>query len=454
MYPYHKSIEISDIFLDPENRRIEAASSQPETIQRIIKEQGDKLVVLARDIIDRGVSPFDIPMLIEDKIEKGKYVVIEGNRRIAALKLIKNPELAAETALYKKFQKLNKEGGESVLNKILSVVVKDRESGKPWIKRKHSNGMNGAGTEHWSAIAKARDDVADGIPRPDLALAEYVEQLDDIDAETKEKLSDSDYSITTLERIVRSKTAQDTVGFFLKDGKIIATQAEERVSKIFLDIVRSVATKKAPDGSKFTERSIDSEKELGDFVKGIAKNKPPKDDTKKTEWEVSGNPTKPKQKAKSTPKKRIQERPDTTNRKALIPSDFKLKLPSGRINDIFKELKKLEVKESRNAVAALFRVFVEFSLDEYISSKQIPNAGESQQLKKRMEAAKNYITQNNLMDKHQIKPLNTLISNDDDLLSDRTLHSYLHNKKLDPDPLQLKISWNNIQPFILFFWKS
>ncbi len=48
---------------------------------------------LAKDILDNGLSPNDIPILVEDDEVKGEYYVYEGNRRIAILKSLFNPDL-------------------------------------------------------------------------------------------------------------------------------------------------------------------------------------------------------------------------------------------------------------------------------------------------------------------------------------------------------------------------
>ncbi len=63
--------------------------------------------------------------------------------------------------------------------------------------------------------------------------------------------------------------------------------------------------------------------------------------------------------------------PSTEDQENLIPKGFKLELPAGKINDIFVELKKLNVVTYRHSVSVLFRVFFEFTLDEFIKKRGI-----------------------------------------------------------------------------------
>jgi hypothetical protein len=89
-----KPIGIGKLLLDNENNRNLPQNSQPSAHAAMIAEQGRKLVVLANDIVDIGVSPFDLTMVIDAPDGSGDYVVIEGNRRFCAMNLVLHPELA------------------------------------------------------------------------------------------------------------------------------------------------------------------------------------------------------------------------------------------------------------------------------------------------------------------------------------------------------------------------
>ncbi len=91
-----KSLKIDSLDLDLENPRIKKASNQREAMQNIIDDQKVKLVNLAESIAVKGFSPIDRCLIMRSDNRNGHFTVLEGNRRILAAKLLKNPSLASD----------------------------------------------------------------------------------------------------------------------------------------------------------------------------------------------------------------------------------------------------------------------------------------------------------------------------------------------------------------------
>jgi hypothetical protein len=109
-----KRIEVSidKVNLFEENPRFEPVKSQREALFALLANQGDKLVELAKDIKENGLNPGDAPYLIQDTKDSDFYIVLEGNRRFACLKILENPGLIkdfAEQKYYKKFKKISED---------------------------------------------------------------------------------------------------------------------------------------------------------------------------------------------------------------------------------------------------------------------------------------------------------------------------------------------------------
>lgn len=103
-----KEIRVTDILLDTGNYRTGKQDDQREAIKALIEEQKHKLVNLAKDIIENGLSPLETVMVYAVPGEKNRYIVVEGNRRIAAIKLVTQPDLAADTTWHNAFKRLHK----------------------------------------------------------------------------------------------------------------------------------------------------------------------------------------------------------------------------------------------------------------------------------------------------------------------------------------------------------
>ena len=82
---------IDDLLLDLDNPRFDGLSNQKDALEKIVVSQGKKLVNLADDIVAEGLSPAHRMLVMESKEHKRKYVVLDGNRRLAALKILSNP---------------------------------------------------------------------------------------------------------------------------------------------------------------------------------------------------------------------------------------------------------------------------------------------------------------------------------------------------------------------------
>ena len=154
--PRKLNIKLSNLYLDLHNPRYEEQRSQNEALNTIAGEQNDKLLVLLRDIIAHGLNPSDIPIVMPDKERVNGYIVLEGNRRIAALKLFKKPAILTTASLRQKYSKLNEKNKEGIVKSIECLVVDSRDEANLWIERKHEGEMNGAGTVRWDNVQKSR----------------------------------------------------------------------------------------------------------------------------------------------------------------------------------------------------------------------------------------------------------------------------------------------------------
>lgn len=150
----YKTIRPSQALLDPENPRLpDGTANDREAINRLLAEGYGQLLALARDLIGRGeANPTELPIVIKDGT---KFVVLEGNRRFAALKLLGDPRLADVPVQQAAFERLKKSGKQPPKS-IYSAVFKDRESADHWITLRHTGANDGVGVRGWSAEQNAR----------------------------------------------------------------------------------------------------------------------------------------------------------------------------------------------------------------------------------------------------------------------------------------------------------
>jgi hypothetical protein len=147
------------LLIDEQNPRLgEPNAGQRQALQEIAHLLGRRLQVLAQDIVRNRTDPSSLPIVME-AAERGRYVVLEGNRRLAALRALENPEVIADSVpsgVLRSLRKLSKEYLKNPIDELLRVVVKDRDEAHHWIELRHTGGNQRAGLLSWGADEVAR----------------------------------------------------------------------------------------------------------------------------------------------------------------------------------------------------------------------------------------------------------------------------------------------------------
>lgn len=451
-----QGISVGNLLLDTKNYRISKQESQKGARDAIIAEQGKKLLELAKDIVAKGLNPFDLPMVLDAADGLHNFIVVEGNRRLTTIQLMLNPDLAKDTPLYAGFAKLHKNSADAIPKVLDCVISPSRADALTWINRKHANGLAGAGTEPWTAMAKARADAEQGITRPDLDAINFVLSNPKIDTSLRDHLEGSAFNLTTLNRLISTSEMQKAFGISLASGALKGAAEHKWTQAALTDVVTIIATGKGLDGTKFTERDIDTPHKRETFMAAISVKHPGRKAATKP-WTINGNPSAA---AKTTTKaKGVRGAATTEDQENLIPKAFKLALPAGKMTDTFGELKILNIVKHRHAISVLFRVFFELSLEAYIARHKIalPTNKENKpvdKLKTKLSYVLKHVQTNKFMSEKELKPINAAVSDPNSLLAPDTLHAYVHSGLMNPDPLRLKVMWSNAQLFIERLWTS
>lgn len=452
-----KKIKIQNLMLDLENYRVGYQDGQPQAIRAIIEEQGEKLKVLARDIIANGLSPIELFMVMPFQNAKKQYVVIEGNRRITAIKLVLNPDLAKDTVLENPFKQMSADHANSVPKEIECCVVPNKKNGLPWIQRRHDRGLKGAGIEDWSSIARDRADADLGKPTPAKNVREFVLANAPLSDDLRKKITGSKFNNTNLTRLLGTAHVRKTLGLENDNHTLVSNTKPEWLLKILTDMVVGIASEEF-DGKPFSESTIDKKNQRIEFIEKLAQ-KYPQPTKQVSPWAINANQKVHQSKSAQSPSsaKDIRTTPSSDIRKTLIPKTCKIKLPDGKCNDIYHELRRLHIDSVPNAVAVLFRVFLEFSVDAYIKVRSISlptdkNGKVKNFLCNKLESVKNFMIQNRIMTAKELKCVQMAISNRDSLFSTETLNAYVHNSSINPKANELKLTWNDFQNFIEKLW--
>src|SRR3990170_2681579 len=118
---------VSSLRLDNLNPRLpdEAKNYSQVELLMYMEEKYD-LLPIARSMSDNGYFDEEPLIITEKKDEPGACIVIEGNRRLAALKFLTDPDLRAKSEYKKEYEELANSAKENLLE-IPAVKYEDRE---------------------------------------------------------------------------------------------------------------------------------------------------------------------------------------------------------------------------------------------------------------------------------------------------------------------------------------
>ena len=447
-----KLLKIESLELDLENPRINLATDQRDAMQKIISEQKVKLINLAESIAVRGFSPMDRCLVLRSS-RAGKFTVLEGNRRVLSVKLLKNPSLIYSFTMPDAFKKRLEKAAQKFDPKRIEPIdcfeVTDRAEGNDWIRGRHTGADNGRGIVDWSAVASSRFAGRD----PALQALEFVLQHGHLSEEQIERINTSRF-LSTLDRLLSTPTVRAALGFDIDKGKLLtalpADEAIRPLKKIVLDLaekeinVNDVKTRAQQDAYISTLKKADRP----DFSKAASVNVPV---DQMTEKDFSATHTLPLKQARVT-------RPSPRN--SLVTKNCKLKVTTPKIEEIFEELKSLQLGKHKHAIAISLRVFLELSVDEYLTkSAQVsltftkPKNGHTSDKPLKMkvkEAIADLVTKGSV--EKDFLGVTRGLSDVNHPFSIDTLHAYIHNRYFTPVESHLTAAWDNAQPFFERLW--
>lgn len=472
----YRQIRITDLLLNPSNPRFNPVQHQKETILSMIEDQQNKLVTLAEHILENGLNPTDIILVCP---HQNQWLVLEGNRRVTALKLVNEPDLvpAQFAKLKRDFQKLNAILDNSILESIPCVIIEDKDVANEWIRLKHTGENDGAGIVRWDGQQTSRFSYqARGITDPRIIFFDYLKELDTIPLPYKERFSN--IKKTNFDRLMGDPDVRALIGVESAEGKFSLING---VNAYLLEILYDLAFTDLSVGQIY--RKEDRKGYLTDIIQRVAakqsgqhnKQYPSLDATEKVQRGEGAEeaPTnnfddrqvEPASHTIQHPASGISAKEPTftskqdrgksypINRKTIVPAQHKLTVTHGRIAKIFNELKSLDIETYPNAGAVLFRVFIELSADCYISKNSIKNADINSSLSKKIEAVADDMDTKKVLTKHELRAARQMATSNTQNSSVKTFHSYVHNKDVTPSSTDLKSAWDDLWTFIQGMWR-
>jgi hypothetical protein len=433
-----RKLSVKNLHLDPQNLRLGSHLTVPSqrTIVAYMFEY-EKIMPLARAIALKGYFINETPIVVQ---EGRHYVVVEGNRRMTACKVLLDPKLAP--AKYQpQLRHLASTFDINSLKKMSCAIAPNREDARVIIQNRHTGGNQ---VEKWDGMKQDRWYLGD------LNRGYTIEEIASIYLEIKSKvlasvlrfklydeatkiasLSDAahrfvtrseSFPITTLWRIVASKHTSEFLGLeFTSSGDIELLLPLEEFQKRFAAILEDMAAgevdSRKQNNDTQIEAYIDRLKASGRFDLSIIPEKkteasinadeldldePSDTDTDTGEDDSEGEDNngdqappvddEPEPEPTPTPPARPRRRRAPN---VLIGGEYTCQTTIPKINEVFGELQTIRLNRP-NAVAILFRSLLDLLMTEYVEQKGLADSMKEAQVQE-------YITANRKVEDRLIK---------------------------------------------------
>lgn len=352
---------INSIYLDTENIRQPITDKAQDALLQDLFSNEDAFDIV-KSIVQYGLFPDEFPIVTK---EKKKLIVIEGNRRLAALKALDDPERVPF------FKDKIKALEHTKIQKIRAVLAPSREKALQLIANKHTNNLR----RPWQPLRQAyfyKSQMENGKTVEQLKqeypghdITKFIKMLEthhlaksityDNDTITLLVHDERKFPITNLERMYDDPYVTSYLGFeFESTGKVKGKAKTDDFKKAYKKIVEDISL------SNLNSRNTNTKEQRKKYIDTLPQDLKPRQSknstfTSRTFKETRVNKEELAKKIKSIKKQ-----------KGLIPSYIPFRLEHSSLREIYDELRSIPVKDFANATHDLLRSFLECTLVCYL----------------------------------------------------------------------------------------
>ncbi len=238
-------IGLDKLLVNPENYRFDPVIDQEEAMLTMLKSQNNKIISLARDIAIHGLNPTK-RLLVKEA--DGKYIVLEGNRRITVLKLMTNPNEIPGDYLFKSiFEDLHAKHKDSLPTVVECVVYPEdqQDIADSWVLLEHTGENKGMGTVPWNSVQKQRFESR----HKQRELSKALQVLEFLEARG---INTAGVEATNLERLISSPPVRQELGIDFPNKQLLLTEPERDVLQKLKKVVERMQAKDFAVGQIYT----------------------------------------------------------------------------------------------------------------------------------------------------------------------------------------------------------
>ena len=233
-----KIISVSEILVNPKNPRFDPVTNQNEAIQLMLKEEGIGIKKLAEDIIAHGPNPTKNLAVLS---KNGKFLTLEGNRRIVALKLLNDPSKSIDQDFREFFSNLKISHSKQIPDKMSCTVFENEDDAHHWIMLEHTGQNKGIGIKPWNPVQKDR------------FLQKSSRKVQIFEFADNNGISRDNVDATNLERLISTPHVCNEIGISFPKGELELKKPKSVVQKNLSKVFSEMSKKDFKVGNIYTK---------------------------------------------------------------------------------------------------------------------------------------------------------------------------------------------------------
>ncbi|MFD9161507.1 ParB/Srx family N-terminal domain-containing protein [Streptomyces sp. NPDC059558] len=418
-----RDFAVADLRLDGTNpRHAVPTPTTREAIAALLVKDPEKLLRLAQDIAQKGVNPTELPIVV---FEDDQPVIIEGNRRIAALKALADPTLVDESRIRQMLAITARRFAYP--QSVLCVVAKSRDEARHWITLRHTGENEGVGIQPWTTEQKHR--FAEKKSPTEKALR-FMQQVSEWYSTDEHLLQNIEIvrstRLTTLARLLSDPKVRNSLGFDFRDEGILAeyepSAMHSSVRRLFADLATHLSVSQ-----------VKSKDQRGEYI-GAIKDDLPHNSQRLTQprfvpkqGSASSSTAPPTQSQSSAPARPAAPAPAKIQKDKRVFQNVVMRNISPRTAKVLNEAKKVVIADSPNVAAILIRAVIDIAVTE---------AAEKQEWRRRQDKLRDRIgvALRHIDPENEDRKLDEArrMSQNDGALSVKNLHGFMHQWDVHP----------------------
>lgn len=455
----------------PENPRLNPEETHVTTsdyVEDIISEKADRenFCDLVKSIAERGFIPAD-PIVVWQNPDNKKFYVAEGNRRILALKILRDPDKAPRSirAIVRKYSALI---DLASIKKVQVSVAPSFDSAEWYINQRNNTSSL---QRPWSRVQQQRwiaslyekyegniDQILSITNLDKSEIEGYIRILKLKDfiniPEIKNELSPNEYAransykfpITILERFFNYAEVKERWGIEYDGIEIRIKSNKKSFYKAYVALIKRIVNE--GEDQINTRFKSDDVATILDSLPVVSFDPPSSEDETRNILPTEKDTPKSELRPNPTPNQNLQPQKNDPNRNRVVLNIYKLNTGNAKLLALFNELKEIPFRY-KNSIAATIRVFLDVAVLNYIQTEGLEDSIKTYYrcelrdviLKKRLE----FIKANHLSGKSQV--IVSKLLNPENEYSLDVLNGYIHSNDTHYSGKQfLNGFWNFLFP--------